>query len=47
MDKTTVAKFSMHDDVVLLAGRLLLAWIFVPSEPPLQPLLATQQPVTS
>jgi putative oxidoreductase len=29
MDKTTVAKFSMHDDVVLLAGRLLLAWIFV------------------
>jgi putative oxidoreductase len=29
MDKTTVAKFAMHDDVVLLAGRLLLAWIFV------------------
>jgi len=25
----------------------LLAWIFVPSEPPLQPLLASQQPATS
>jgi putative oxidoreductase len=29
MDKTTIAKFAMHDDVVLLVGRLLLAWIFV------------------
>ncbi len=25
----------------------VLAWIFIPSEPPLQPLLASQQPVTS
>jgi putative oxidoreductase len=29
MDKTTIAKFAMPDDLVLLAGRLLLAWIFV------------------
>jgi putative oxidoreductase len=29
MDRTTPAKFAMHDDVVLLASRLLLAWIFV------------------
>jgi putative oxidoreductase len=28
MDKT-IAKFGMHDGVVLLAGRLLMAWIFV------------------
>jgi putative oxidoreductase len=28
MDKTLVTTFAMHD-VVLLAGRLLLAWIFV------------------
>ena len=29
MDKTRMAKFAMQDDLVLLAGRLLLAWIFV------------------
>jgi putative oxidoreductase len=29
MDKTTIAKFAMQDDLVLLASRLLLAWIFV------------------
>ena len=29
MDKTRIAKFAMPDDLVLLAGRLLLAWIFV------------------
>jgi putative oxidoreductase len=29
MDKTTIEKFAMQDDLVLLASRLLLAWIFV------------------
>jgi putative oxidoreductase len=29
MNKTTIAKFAMLDDPVLLASRLLLAWIFV------------------
>ena len=29
MDKTTIAKFAMQDDLGLLASRLLLAWIFV------------------
>jgi putative oxidoreductase len=29
MDKTLITRFGMHHDLVLLAGRLLLAWIFV------------------
>jgi putative oxidoreductase len=29
MNKASIARFAMHDDVVLLAARLLLAWIFV------------------
>jgi putative oxidoreductase len=29
MDKTLITKFAMQDDLVLLASRLLLAWIFV------------------
>ncbi len=29
MDKTLMTRFAMHDDLVLLASRLLLAWIFV------------------
>lgn len=29
MNKALIARFAMHDDVVLLAARLLLAWIFV------------------
>jgi putative oxidoreductase len=29
MNKALIARFAMHDDVVFLAARLLLAWIFV------------------
>jgi putative oxidoreductase len=29
MDKTLITKFAMQSDIVLLASRLLLAWIFV------------------
>ena len=29
MDKTLITRFAMQDDFVLLASRLLLAWIFV------------------